>query len=112
MPLSKKRNAARMRIKRALQKGVQPSATQLVEVLSTNQRKERLAELIITPLDPEKMTAKQVVYAIDVYNKMDHVYTEPITENKVIVQTSIFILPDGRRLTAKQLKEGVEGDEA
>ena len=78
-------------------------------VLTVLQRKQRLTE--ITKKDIKApVTAKESILAIGELNKMDHIYTEPVTENKVIVQTSIFILPDGQRLTAKQLKEGVENE--
>ena len=114
MALSKARNAARMRNKRALERGVQPSATQLVEVMSTNQRKERLAELIATPIKPEEVKPIHIISAIDVYNKMDHTYTEtPVGEAPVIVNSFTFILPDGTKVTPKQMsgyrEDAIEG---
>jgi len=75
-------------------------------IMEPKERRERLSQLAREEIK-QPVTAREVVMAIGEHNKMDHIYTEPDKEDKVIVQTSIFILPDGRRLTAKQLKEGV-----
>ena len=106
MSLSKLRNAARMRNNRALAKGVQPSATQLVEVLSPNQRKERLASLILTPIPSDKVSAAHVISAIDVYNKMERIYEDRTPTGVTVVNSFTFILPDGTKVSPKQLKEG------
>ena len=70
------------------------------------ERQERLTDIIRHKPSPEKVSGKERILAIGELNKMDHIYTEPVTVPKVTVHTSIFILPDGQRLTAKQLKEG------
>jgi len=76
-------------------------------IYTVEQRKQRLTEIAEEPVKIP-VTAKEVVMSIGELNKMDHIYTEPVQGDRVIVQTSIFILPDGQRLTAKQLKEGEE----
>ena len=73
-------------------------------IMEPKERRERLSQLAREEIK-QPVTAREVVMAIGEHNKMDHIYTEPVTEQKVIVQTSIFILPDGRRLTAEQLKD-------
>ena len=113
MPLSKARDAARQRNARAVAKGVLPSPTQLLEVLSPNQRKERLASLILTPIPPDKVNAAHVISAIDIYNKMDKLYSEGASyqDNRVI-----NIIVDSEE--TKRLTEGVakrllkEGEDA
>jgi hypothetical protein len=72
--------------------------------MEPKERRERLSQLAREEIK-QPVTAREVVMAIGEHNKMDHIYTEPDKEDKVIVQTSIFILPDGRRLTAEQLKD-------
>ena len=73
-------------------------------IMEPKERRERLSQLAREEIK-QPVTAREVVMAIGEHNKMDHIYTEPDKEDKVIVQTSIFILPDGRRLTAEQLKD-------
>ncbi len=73
-------------------------------IQTPKERRERLSQLAREEIK-QPVTAREVVMAIGEHNKMDHIYTEPDKEDKVIVQTSIFILPDGRRLTAEQLKD-------
>ena len=76
MPLAKARDRARKRNERMLKTGIQPTPTQMMEPLSENQRKERLAELIVTPIEPDKVTPSHIISAIDVYNKMTKTYIE------------------------------------
>lgn len=104
MPLSKARNAKRMRIARATKNGVLPRATQLLEILSLNQRKERLADLIATPISPEKINASHIIAAIDVYNKMDKVYSDA---PQIVGNRTINIIVSSKQ--AKQLTEGIGG---
>ena len=102
MPLSKARNAARMRNARAIATGVQPNATALVQPLSPGQRKYRLAELIATPISPDKINASHIISAIDIYNKMDKIYSEApqFTDNR---QITVVVSSE----KAKELTEGV-----
>jgi len=76
-------------------------------IMPVKERKERLSQLAREDVR-QPLTCKEVVLSVAELNKMDHIYTQPVTEQKVIVQTSIFILPSGERLTARQLKEGVD----
>ena len=111
MPLSKARNAARMRIARAEAKGMQPSASQKLEIMSTNQRKDRLAELILMPLDSDKITAKHVISAIDVYNKMDKLYND---NGGAQVQVNVqFVIGRGYRQAEPQqvIETTTEGED-
>ena len=56
------------------------------------------------PFTTTKLKLHNPMAAIAELNKMDHIYTETI-EQSVTVQATIFILSDGRRLTAEQLKD-------
>ena len=112
MPLSKARNATRMRIARAEAKGMQPSATQKLEIMSTNQRKDRLAELILMPLDSDKITAKHVISAIDVYNKMDKLYAPDNSGSPVQVNVQFVIGRGYRQAEPQQVVEATtEGED-
>ncbi len=71
-------------------------------VLHKQGRMERLTVIAQTDYK-SPVTAKESILAIGELNKMDHVYTESIQDNRI--QTTIFILSDGRRLTAEQLKD-------
>jgi len=104
MPLSKAKDAARKRNERALASGIQPSPTQLVEAMPVYKRKERLAELIATPIEADKVTASHVIQAIDVYNKMDKIYSET-PPNYYDNRTLNFIVSSDK---AKQLTENIE----
>ena len=101
MPLSKARNRARYHIDKALKTGLQPTATQKLEIMSTNQRKDRLAELILMPLDSDKITAKHVISAIDVYNKMDKLYAPDNSGSPVQVNVQ-FVIGRGYRQSEPQ----------
>ena len=105
MSLSKARNAARMRNKRALEKGVQPSAVQIVEVLSVNQRKERLAQLIATPMAPEDIKPPHIIQAIDIYNKMDKTYSD-FPQGQDNRQYHLYIQSDEAKLRLERLLSG------
>jgi len=109
MPLSKARQAAAMRNHRLLKSGVQPSYAQIVEVMSPNQRKERLAELIAVPIVPEKVNAAHIIAAIDIYNKMDKIYSDipaPTNINVVFIIGKGYLLEEHNAV--KQIK-GTEG---
>jgi len=102
MPLSKARNRARYHLDKFKKTGLQPPATQVVEILSPNQRKYRLAELIATPISPDKINASHIISAIDIYNKMDKIYSEApqFTDNR---QITVVVSSE----KAKELTEGV-----
>ena len=100
MPLSKERDKARQRNKRMIAKGVTPSPTELLEPLSLNQRKERLAELIATPINPQDIKARDILTAIDIYNKLSHDYQErPVQVNVNLVDTQALLM---ERLTGNR----------
>ena len=100
MPLSKERDKARQRNKRMIAKGVTPSPTELLEPLSLNQRKERLAELIATPINPQDIKARDILTAIDIYNKLSHDYNaEPVQVNVNLVDTQALLM---ERLTGNR----------
>jgi len=91
MPISKARNAARMRINRAKANGVHPSPIQEFEIMPIYQRKERLAELIATKIPADKVNAANIIAAVDILNKMDKVYTDFPTGNIDNRQYNIII---------------------
>ena len=59
-------------------------------IMEPKERRERLSQLAREEIK-QPVTAKEVILSIAEHNKMDHIYTEPVTVPKVIVQTSIFI---------------------
>ena len=50
------------------------------------------------------------IAAIQELNKMDHVYEANPNEGKVPIMNFVFILPDGTRLTPKELASGQRND--
>ena len=65
-------------------------------IASVEERREILSDIA-------RGKAKNSVHAIDVHNKMDKIYSEPVVIGEV-VQNFVFLLPDGTRVSPKQLK--------
>ena len=91
-----------------LKTGIQPSPAQFIEPLSANQRKERLAELITMPVDPEKVTPKHQIMAIDIYNKMTKEYVEQHQAYQDNRQVNIII--QGGSRTREDIERLLSGD--
>ena len=68
------------------------------KVMTVRQRKERLSEIAKTSKVPANP-----IHAIDVLNKMERIYADEGREPVEIVQSFVFILPDGTRVTPRQL---------
>jgi len=70
------------------------------------ERKEILTEIARAEMKAP-VTARERVMAVTEFNKMDKVYEQP-PEKGDIVQTFVFVLPDGTKVLPRQLKEGHE----
>lgn len=77
-------------------------------IAAPRERKQVLTKVVRNPLIPYKIKARDTISAITELNKMEKIYDQPI-ERPDIVQTFIFVLPDGTRVQPKQLKQ-IEGE--
>ncbi len=68
------------------------------KVLTVRQRKERLSEIALN-----STIEGNPVQAIAELNKMEKIYSEEAPNVTEIVQSFVFILPDGTRVTPRQL---------
>lgn len=102
MPLSK----ARDRLRKRIQSGnLQPSPTEVLESMPLYKRKERLADIINTPISPEQIKPGTIIAAIDILNKMDNVYEEKAQyqDNR---QYNIIVSGDEARGKVERLLQG------
>jgi len=73
-------------------------------VMSVTERKERLSQLAREDVK-KPLTGKEVVLSVAELNKMEHIYDELTPVGTTIVNSFTFILPDGTKVSPKQLME-------
>ena len=85
MPLSKARNAARMRLKTLEKKGLQPDCNLAISALPPDERKRVLAEIALHSIE-RPVSAGHKVAAIKELNLMEHIYDNfpQVSDNRVI----------------------------
>jgi len=91
MPLSKAAMRARKRTDRAKARGVKPSQADVFDSLPQYKRKERLAEIAMTPLDKVPIKGGHIIMAIKELNLMEHVYDPDYSKAQGNRQYNIII---------------------
>jgi len=102
MPLSK----AKMRLRKQIDRGrVKPSQSTDAFLMPLYKRKERLAEIITTPIKPDKIKVGHIIAAIKELNLMEHIY-EPDTSYQDNRQYNIIIQGEEAKDKLNQLLQG------
>ena len=103
MALSK----AKMRLRKRIDRGtVKPSQATEAFLMPEYKRKERLAEIIVTPIPPEKIKAGHIIAAIKELNLMEHIYDtlpQGYNDNR---QYTIIIQGEGAKSQLETMLKG------
>lgn len=81
-----------------------PNQSALQEVTSrTEYDKDGTGAAVVT-----RVKLHDPIRAVDVLNKMDRLYGEPVASSNTVVSNFVFVLPDGTRVSPKKLQEVID----